>query len=83
MGKNAKDHHAGKVRQISQPESFPVRRGGRWRRPRLTGVGAQEAKAQVKWDLSTDVVIIGAGVAGLLPPLARDHGASVIIVVKL
>jgi urocanate reductase len=47
----------------------------------LTGVGAQEAKAQVKWDLSADVVIIGAGVAGLPAAItARDLGASVIVV---
>jgi len=45
----------------------------------LTGVGAKEAKAQVKWDLSADVVIIGAGVAGLAAAItARDHGSSVI-----
>src|SRR5439155_23232142 len=47
----------------------------------LAGVGAQEAKAQVKWDLSADVVIIGAGVSGLAAAItARDHGASVISV---
>src|SRR6266850_1847732 len=47
----------------------------------LTGVSAQEAKAQVKWDLSADVVIIGAGVAGLAAAItARDHGSSVISV---
>src|SRR4051812_2966553 len=49
----------------------------------LTGVAAQDAKAQtaVKWDLSADLVIIGAGVAGLPAAItARDLGASVIIV---
>jgi hypothetical protein len=48
----------------------------------LTGVAAQEAQAQqVKWDHTADVVIIGAGVAGLPAAItARDLGASVIIV---
>ena len=52
----------------------------------LTGVGtheakAQEAKGQLKWDHSADVVIIGAGVAGLPAAItACDLGASVIIV---
>ncbi len=48
------------------------------------GVGAGEASAQAvptKWDQTADVVIIGAGVAGLPAAItARDHGASVIIV---
>jgi urocanate reductase len=47
----------------------------------LVGVSANEAEAQVKWDLSADVVIIGAGVAGLPAAItARDLGASVIVV---
>jgi urocanate reductase len=48
----------------------------------LTGVAAQEAKAQaIRWDHTADVVIIGAGVAGLPAAItARDLGASVIIV---
>jgi urocanate reductase len=49
----------------------------------LTGVAAPDAKAQaqIKWDHSADVVIIGAGVAGLPAAItARDLGASVIIV---
>ena len=45
----------------------------------LAGVG--EAHAQVKWDLSADVVVIGAGVSGLAAAItARDAGASVISV---
>ena len=45
----------------------------------LAGVG--EAQAQVKWDLSADVVVIGAGVSGLAAAItARDAGASVISV---
>jgi urocanate reductase len=47
----------------------------------LAGAGANEAQAQAKWDLSADVVIIGAGVAGLPAAItARDLGASVIVV---
>jgi urocanate reductase len=48
----------------------------------LTGIAGQEAKAQqVNWDHTADVVIIGAGVAGLPAAItARDLGASVIIV---
>ena len=49
------------------------------------GAGASEASAQaavpIQWDQTADVVIIGAGVAGLPAAItARDHGASVIIV---
>jgi succinate dehydrogenase/fumarate reductase flavoprotein subunit len=47
----------------------------------LVGASANEAKAQVKWDLSADVVVIGAGVSGLAAAItARDAGASVISV---
>src|ERR1700741_709895 len=34
----------------------------------------------MEWNLSTDVVVIGAGAAGLAAAVsARDHGASVIV----
>ncbi len=51
----------------------------------LAAAGAQEADGQIasqhKWDRSADVVVIGAGVAGLPAAImARDHGVSVIIV---
>jgi len=47
----------------------------------LTGVSATEAGAQIKWDYTADVIIIGAGVAGLPAAItARDLGASVIVV---
>jgi urocanate reductase len=47
----------------------------------LAGVHANEAEAQTRWDLSADVVVIGAGVAGLPAAItARDLGASVIVV---
>ena len=47
----------------------------------IAGAGAQEAAAQngnggIKWDYVADVVVIGAGVAGLPAAItARDHGA--------
>src|SRR5512142_750596 len=47
----------------------------------LVSSATQEAKAQVRWDRSADVVVIGAGVAGLPAAItARDLGASVIVV---
>jgi FAD binding domain-containing protein len=47
----------------------------------LTGVTATDAQAQITWDHTADVVIIGAGVSGLAAAItARDHGASVIAV---
>jgi hypothetical protein len=51
----------------------------------LAAAGAPEANAQGApqrhWDRSADVVVIGAGVAGLPAAItARDHGASVIMV---
>ena len=49
----------------------------------LAGVGARanEAEAQNFWDLSADLVTIGAGTAGLAAAVsALDHGASVIMV---
>src|SRR5215469_2861237 len=45
----------------------------------LVGASPNQAEAQVKWDLSADVVVIGAGVSGLAAAItARDAGASVI-----
>jgi urocanate reductase len=47
----------------------------------LTGATATEAKAEIKWDHTVDVVVIGAGVAGLAAAITvRDHGGSVIAV---
>src|SRR5262245_33364306 len=48
----------------------------------LTGAGTREANAQPpRWDYSADVIVIGAGVAGLPAAIAaRDAGASVIVV---
>src|SRR5215510_5528340 len=47
----------------------------------LTGATAAEANAQIKWDHTADVVVIGAGVAGLAAAITvRDQGGSVIAV---
>ena len=46
----------------------------------LAGLGARAVEAQDFWDLSADVVTIGAGTAGLAAAIsALDHGASVIL----
>src|SRR6185295_17284627 len=47
------------------------------------GIGATEASAQsaTRWDMTADVVIVGAGVAGLPAAItARESGASVIVI---
>jgi succinate dehydrogenase/fumarate reductase flavoprotein subunit len=41
----------------------------------------RDANGNIRWDHTTDVVVIGAGAAGLPAAIsARDHGASVIVV---
>ena len=46
-------------------------------RPRASAQGT----SRMEWNLSTDVVVIGAGAAGLAAAVsARDHGAAVIVV---
>ena len=47
----------------------------------VAGMGEAHAQAPIRWDHAADVVVIGAGVAGLPAAIAaRDHGASVIVV---
>ena len=47
----------------------------------LTTAGSQDAEAQTRWAQTADVVVVGAGVAGLPAAItARDNGASVIVV---
>jgi urocanate reductase len=49
----------------------------------VAGMGPQEAQAQaqMRWDYAADIVVVGAGVAGLPAAItARNHGASVIVV---
>ena len=85
MGKNADNRGPDNGAQIGQPARLPVERR---RRRRRRGAGgrrrakrAPKRKRQIKWDLSADVVMIGAGVSGLAAAIsARDSGASVISV---
>ena len=47
----------------------------------LASVGTRNVEAQNFWDLSADVVTLGAGTAGLAAAVSGlDHGASVIMV---
>lgn len=47
----------------------------------LAGLGVQGNRSERRWDHSADVVIMGAGAAGLTAALrARDLGASVIVI---
>ncbi len=47
----------------------------------LAGIGVRNAEAQDFWDMSADLVTIGAGTAGLAAAVSTlDHGASVIMV---
>ena len=47
----------------------------------LASLSAREAEAQNFWDMSADLVTLGAGTAGLAAAVsALDHGASVIMV---
>src|SRR6185369_273019 len=40
-----------------------------------------QGNSRMEWHLSTDVVVIGAGAAGLAAAVsARDHGAAVVVV---
>ena len=51
------------------------------RRRRGGGHSGRTATPGIKWDYTADVVVIGAGVAGLPAAIAaRDNGASVIVV---
>jgi urocanate reductase len=81
MGNNAKDR-GGAAGEVSRRAFLSSGAAGA---VALTGAGTPEAKAQgaapLKWDRVADVVVIGAGVAGLPAAIAaRDLGASVIVV---
>src|SRR3984893_263888 len=81
MGKNATNRGAGKGPESVSRRAFLSKGAAGVGAAALVGVTANNAKAQVKWDLSADVVIIGAGVSGLAAAItARDSGASVISV---
>jgi succinate dehydrogenase/fumarate reductase flavoprotein subunit len=82
MGKNAtdRDPSEGAPESVSR-RAFLSKGAAGAGAVAMAGVGAKEAKAQVKWDLSADVVVIGAGVAGLAAAItARDLGSTVISV---
>ena len=75
------------ARDKRQQTKFPLAGRGRRRRRGRGAPGpapqasAQCANANIRWDFTADVVVIGAGVAGLPAAItARDNGASVIIV---
>ena len=81
MGKNATDRDCAALREVSRRAFLSTGAAG----VALTAAGVQEADAQSalppNWDRSADVVVIGAGVAGLAAAItARDHGASVVVV---
>src|SRR5260370_17981694 len=79
MGKNATDRGAA-AGEVSRRAFLSTGAAG----VALAAGSAREANAQSgsqrNWDRSADVVVIGAGVAGLPAAItARDHGASVIV----
>src|SRR5215470_16335779 len=81
MGKNATERDCAALREVSRRAFLSTGAAG----VALTAAGVREADAQSalspNWDRSADVVVIGAGVAGLAAAItARDHGASVVVV---
>jgi urocanate reductase len=88
VGDDSRDRSLGENAQKESAPQRPVSRRGFLSKgaagvgaAAFAGVHANEAEAQTRWDISTDVVVIGAGVAGLPAAItARDLGASVIVV---
>jgi urocanate reductase len=81
MGENARDRGDAVSGKVSRRAFLSTGAAG----AALAATRTQEAHAQSasqrKWDRSADVVVIGAGVAGLPAAItARDLGASVIVV---
>jgi succinate dehydrogenase/fumarate reductase flavoprotein subunit len=81
MGNNASDRSASASGEVSRRAFLSTGAAG----VAAAAAGTPQANAQDasqhKWDRSADVVVIGAGVAGLPAAITvRDHGASVIIV---
>src|SRR5262245_35266767 len=81
MGKNTTDRDGAASGEVSRRTFLSTGAAG----IALTAASVQGADAQSasphNWDRSADVVVIGAGVAGLPAAItARDHGASVIVV---
>ena len=82
MGENPKNQGAngGAAEEVSR-RSFLTRGAAGVGAVALSTAAATEARAEIKWDYSADVVVIGAGVSGLAAAItARDHGVSVIAV---
>jgi urocanate reductase len=80
MGKDGTDRDRASTAAVSRRAFLSTGAAGA---AAIAGAGAQQAAAQapIKWDRSVDVVVIGAGVAGLPAAIAaRDLGASVVIV---
>src|SRR5579871_4253760 len=63
------------------PKTSAVNRRNFLKGTAAAGLGAATAAAQVRFDHTADVVIVGAGASGLPAAImARDHGASVIVI---
>src|SRR5262245_8773419 len=82
MGKNPKNQGAnGAAPESVSRRAFLSRGAAGVGAVALSTAAATEARAEIKWDYSADVVVIGAGVSGLAAAItARDHGVSVIAV---
>jgi succinate dehydrogenase/fumarate reductase flavoprotein subunit len=84
MGKHVRDRAAAEDATVDvSRRSFLTTGAAGLGTAALAGSVAHEASAQagIRWDHTADVVIVGAGVAGLAAAVtARDHGASVIAV---
>jgi len=81
MGKNTTDRAGAASGEVSRRAFLSTGAAG----VAVAAASAREANAQSgsqrNWDRSADVVVIGAGVAGLPAAItARDHGGSVIVV---
>lgn len=80
MGSHSSERDGRKTQSVSR-RAFLSKGAAGLGAAALAGTAVDEAKAEIKWDMSADVVVIGAGVSGLAAAItARDSGASVISV---
>src|SRR5258708_36460304 len=80
MGKNAPDAGAASG-EVSRRAFLSTGAAGVALAAGRTREANAQSGSQRNWDRSAEVVVIGAGVAGLPAAItARDHGASVIVV---
>src|SRR5260370_1733959 len=80
MGKNATDRGAASG-EVSRRAFLSTGGAGVALAAGRTREANAQSGSQRNWDRSAEVVVIGAGVAGLPAAItARDHGASVIVV---